>query len=147
MAKQRGYRPPGRRKRRSRDGKKSFAQRIMERKLVNPEPVQVTGFKSFLEIVWGKAPSEAEFANAKKQTNRFTKELDNPKIPLKRLREIYNQMAGQYLKIIAPLRIEAEIHVISNRVKLRPNSKIASLCSGTSILEAFFAKKTGINSG
>ncbi|MDP6670201.1 MAG: hypothetical protein QGI60_00100 [archaeon] len=134
MAKQRGYKRPTRRLRRSKDGKKSFAQRLRERKQAVHEPVQITGFKSFLKTVWGKEPTVKEFNQARTQANRFSKEFDNPKISLKRLREIYDQRAKPYLKLIIPLRVEAEVQIISKWGNLQPNSKIASLCSGPDTL-------------
>jgi len=134
----RPYKRPTRRLRRSGGKRKSFAERLRERQ---PESGLRSEFRSFLGAVAVKPPSKAETDAARNQIKRLRADLDKPETTLKRIREIYDQMAGHYFKITNRERIGQEICMISGHVNIKPNACIASLGSGPGIMEAFFAKK------
>jgi len=90
--------------------------------------------------VVGKLPSKVEWAEAKKRVDRFKTEFENPKIGLERFRNVWNQIARDYFKLLNLRRIESEIEILKTNAEISRSDNIASLGSGPSVIEAFFAK-------
>ena len=141
MAKSRPYKRPTRRLRRSKGEKRSFAERLRERQQAKAQPSQAVEFNAFLRTVLGKPPSKAEVDAARKKIKGLAADLGRPNTSTKIIREIYDQIAGHYPKLIMPGRFGQEIKIITGHANMRPTDCIASICSGPGILEAFFAKK------
>jgi len=102
---------------------------------------QPTEFELFFRQVVGEQAAVGEAAAASKRVRRrFGKELDNPKTSLVRLRQVWNQTAAVWGKIVFRERVEQEIKIIKMHGRINPSDNIASIGSGPGIHEAFIAK-------
>jgi len=121
--------------------RKGKAAKIQQKK----KSPSVSEFRAFFEKVMGRPGSQAEWQQAKNFIKRFESEFDNPNISLERIKAIWNQIAPFYPKVLEPKVMQSEISVIHTHVPIARSDKIASLGSGTAILEAFLAKNFAPN--
>jgi ubiquinone/menaquinone biosynthesis C-methylase UbiE len=103
-----------------------------------PQPTEFELF--FRQVVGEQAADGKAAAAAKRIRQRFGKELDNPKTSLVRLRQIWNQTASVWKKMVFRELMEQEIKAIKMHGRINPSDHIASIGSGPGIHEAFIAK-------
>lgn len=122
--------------------RKKKRKQVRKRRPVRQElPSRPPTYQVFFRMVFGKpATIQQKFAAQKKINRTLAKELMNKFTSLERRRQLWNEAAGLYARVVKPSLKQVSLDFLKKHGNFAATDNVASFCSGLGVMEAYFAK-------